>query len=133
MSLKWFTKKRLLIIGAVVVVLLVVVVIVSKVLNSGDELSVREVRSQGSSLIGQDVRVGGQVARGSVQTDPRTGMVLFTLTQGTDSVQVAYDGRLPDSFRTGSNIYVEGQYAANGTIQADKLDNGRSAFCNICH
>jgi cytochrome c-type biogenesis protein CcmE len=51
--------------------------------------------------VGQRLRVGGMVMPGSVQRDPNSLKVTFTIYDAEGSVDVSYEGILPDLFREG--------------------------------
>ena len=67
----------------------------------------------------QRLRVGGLVEEGSVQkgTGPQ---VRFVVTDLAHSVPVTYNGILPDLFREGQGIVVEGRIR-NGVLVADQV------------
>lgn len=68
---------------------------------------------------GASLRIGGLVEEGSVVRDgPR---VTFRVTDLTSSVPVAYTGVLPDLFREGQGIVVEGKLAPDGTFAATRV------------
>jgi cytochrome c-type biogenesis protein CcmE len=72
---------------------------------------------------GKNVKVGGRVLDGTIERDS-TG-VHFTiedLTGKTDTVNVVYDGQMPNTFDAGVDVVVVGKYASNGAlITADQL------------
>ena len=53
--------------------------------------------------VGQRLRVGGMVMPGSVQRDPNSLKVTFTIYDAEGSVDVSYEGILPDLFREGQS------------------------------
>ncbi|HEX4113599.1 MAG TPA: cytochrome c maturation protein CcmE [Stellaceae bacterium] len=67
---------------------------------------------------GRRLRVGGLVADGSVHraTDGKT--VTFEVTDKVHQVPVTYSGQLPDLFREGQGVVVEGVREADGSILA---------------
>ena len=69
----------------------------------------------------QRVRVGGEVAPGSIER--HGGQVTFRLSQDAASVPVVYVGNdtLPDTFTGGSQAIIEGSYASNGVFQAEQI------------
>ena len=77
-----------------------------------------------SQLAGQDgrVSVAGKVVGTPTGTARGLSGLHFTLrdVQGTASVPVVYRGSVPDLFRTGRDVSVEGSLQ-NGVFVADKL------------
>ena len=70
------------------------------------------------------VRVGGRVVPGSVRFDQKTLDLRFTLVDietGRVSYPVHYQGPLPDTFREGRDVVVEGRYHAGGGIEATNV------------
>ena len=74
---------------------------------------------QGKVPLNQTVRAGGMVLDGSVQRASDSLAVAFTLTdyQGADFV-VTYTGILPDLFREGQGVLVEGILNQRGIFEA---------------
>tara|TARA_B100000902_G_scaffold12788_1_gene15586 strand:+ start:53 stop:526 length:474 start_codon:yes stop_codon:yes gene_type:complete len=74
---------------------------------------------QGKVPLNQTVRAGGMVLDGSVQRASDSLAVAFTLTdhQGADFV-VTYTGILPDLFREGQGVLVEGVLNQRGVFEA---------------
>ena len=70
----------------------------------------------------RNIRAGGMVAEGTVQRDSQSLAVNFVLTdrQGSDFV-VSYTGILPDLFREGQGLLVEGQIQEDGTFLAHEV------------
>ena len=69
--------------------------------------------------LNQTLRAGGMVLEGSVERASDSLAVAFTLTdyQGSDFV-VTYTGILPDLFREGQGILVEGMLNQAGVFEA---------------
>ena len=67
------------------------------------------------------LRLGGLVETGSVarQGDGRT--IDFRVTDGNSAVPVVFSGVLPDLFREGQGVVVEGALAKNGVFKADTV------------
>lgn len=57
---------------------------------------------------GEHLRVGGYVLPGSVKRDTTSLQVSFTLYDARGKVNVSYDGILPDLFREGQGVVVQG-------------------------
>ncbi len=64
----------------------------------------------------QAIRLGGLVAVDSVQREGHD--VRFKITDHIESVEVAYSGILPDLFREGQGVVVEGKLAPGGLFEA---------------
>ena len=75
----------------------------------------------GQARPGQMFRMGGLVANGSVQREPGSMTVRFTLTDMQHSVPIVYTGILPDLFREGQGIVVHGAISADGKFTADDV------------
>lgn len=67
--------------------------------------------------VGVSFRLGGLVAPGSVQRGQGT-TVVFTVTDGVKTVPVRYTGILPDLFREGQGVIVQGKLDAEGQFLA---------------
>lgn len=74
-----------------------------------------------SSCAGQTVRVAGFVAPTGLVKDDATQTVRFvitdTATSATPTMPVVYKGIVPDAFKAGAQVVVEGTYQ-NGVFQA---------------
>ena len=68
---------------------------------------------------GQRLRLGGLVTENSVKK-PGGGVTVFKVTDTTKTVTVRYKGILPDLFREGQGVVVEGHFEA-GTFQAEEV------------
>ncbi len=68
---------------------------------------------------GQRVRVGGLVSEGTVKKDGT--QVSFEVSDGAKSMKVSYNGLLPDLFREGQGVVVEGRVETPGTMVADTV------------
>jgi cytochrome c-type biogenesis protein CcmE len=75
----------------------------------------------GEAPLQHSIRVGGLVVPGSVQRDPASLRVKFTLTDTAHQVQVHYEGILPDLFKEGQGIIARGMLTENGVIQAEEV------------
>jgi cytochrome c-type biogenesis protein CcmE len=67
---------------------------------------------------GRSLRIGGLVEVGCVKRDSVWVTVHFTVTDLKTSVPVTYRGVLPDLFREGQGVVVEGTLAAGGAFTA---------------
>jgi cytochrome c-type biogenesis protein CcmE len=69
---------------------------------------------------GERIRLGGLVKEGSV-TRGENLAVRFEVTDGRNSIKVAYQGLLPDLFREGQGVVTEGTLETGGTFKADSV------------
>jgi cytochrome c-type biogenesis protein CcmE len=65
-------------------------------------------------------RLGGMVAKGSVQKTAGTLDVKFLVTDFKHTVPVSYSGLLPDLFREGQGVVAHGRLR-DGTFVADEI------------
>lgn len=66
----------------------------------------------------QMIRIGGLVVVDSVQQDEESLKVNFIVTDNQSEVPVYYEGILPDLFREGEGIVVQGKLDSAGNMQA---------------
>jgi cytochrome c-type biogenesis protein CcmE len=64
------------------------------------------------------VRIGGLVEEQSVVRVDAGKSVTFKVTDGANTVAVAYSGSLPDLFREGQGVVAEGKLGKDGVFQA---------------
>ena len=68
---------------------------------------------------GRRMRIGGLVEEGSVKKDGK--LVSFKITDITNTVPVAYAGILPDLFREGQGVVVEGRIEKDKQFHASEV------------
>src|SRR5690349_19979266 len=81
--------------------------------NSTSHIAGKSVASAGR------IRMGGLVEPGSVDRGPEL-RIQFKVTDGNAAIPVTYKGTLPDLFREGQGVVVDGRYA-NGMFTADTV------------
>ena len=117
------TRKRRLI--AVLVIILGVgaaAVVAMKALNENMLFFVSPTDVEEQNLpAGKRFRLGGLVAGGSVSRASDSLSVKFVVTDGAASVDVMYDGILPDLFREGQGIIAIGQLKPEGYFEAAEV------------
>jgi cytochrome c-type biogenesis protein CcmE len=79
-----------------------------------------DIKAQGVPQ-GRLVHVGGLVEQGSVQHESDGNTVDFRITDGSSTVGVVYRGALPDIFREGQGVVVEGKLDGTGVVRADSV------------
>jgi len=70
---------------------------------------------------GKRFRLGGLVAGGSVSRAEDSLAVQFVVTDGAASVDVTFDGILPDLFREGQGIIAIGELSSAGHFEAAEV------------
>ncbi len=70
---------------------------------------------------GRRLRLGGLVQQSSVVRSADGKTVRFRVTDGNNAVAVTYTGLLPDLFREGQGVVVEGKLGADGALDADTV------------
>ena len=69
----------------------------------------------------QRLRLGGLVEEGSWQREEGTTLERFVVTDMENSVNVVYDGLLPDLFREGQGIVAEGHFRDGVFVASEVL------------
>jgi cytochrome c-type biogenesis protein CcmE len=69
--------------------------------------------------VGQLVRLGGYVVPGSVGHAGST--LTFTITDGTQTMPVVSTGAVPELFKAGQGVVLEGAMATDGRFHSDTL------------
>ena len=70
---------------------------------------------------GNRIRLGGLVAAGTVTRASDSLAVSFIVTDGAASVEVRFDGILPDLFREGQGVIAIGELAPDGHFVAHEV------------
>jgi cytochrome c-type biogenesis protein CcmE len=69
----------------------------------------------------QSVRVAGVVQAGSVTRNDAQEQIAFTIVDGKQTLPVSYSGVVPDIFRPGVQVVIEGHYSGQGAFNAQTL------------
>lgn len=72
-------------------------------------------------VVGQRLRIGGMVVKGSVKRDEHSLKVSFDLVDTGPVVTVHYEGILPDLFREGQGIVAQGTLVDATTVHATEV------------
>ncbi len=83
--------------------------------------TVGELMEQGNSIYGETVRVNGLVAPGSIEQESSSFIMRFTIINGEASLPVVYQGVVPDAFRVGNEVVIEGYLDSDSTFQANTI------------
>ena len=81
----------------------------------------KELRAAGSKAVGATVRLGGQVAAGSVKRGDGVSDLEFDVTDGTALVHVVSRGVPPQLFRDRIGVVVEGTMTKGGSFESHRL------------
>ncbi len=84
-------------------------------------LTVSEVLAEVPESQNQTIRVGGNVSPGSVQWDPKNLKLVFKMGDEKGTLDVDYRGVVPDSFKPGGEVIVEGKYNKDGKFLATAI------------
>jgi cytochrome c-type biogenesis protein CcmE len=82
-------------------------------------LTPTDVVAHHKAEVGQQIRLGGYVVPGSVRHV--SSVLMFTVTDGTDSMQISDTGAVPELFKAGQGVVLEGALSADGRFHADNL------------
>ncbi len=83
--------------------------------------TVSEFMSRQGSVSGQTVRLSGQVTPGSVVPEAGGSTLRFTITEEGSSLPVIYSGVIPDTFKAGSDVVIEGHLNSSGVFEAGTI------------
>jgi cytochrome c-type biogenesis protein CcmE len=75
----------------------------------------------GKAPVGQPIRLGGMVVKGSVQRATDSLQLRFELTDFKATVPVVYTGILPDLFGEGQGAVASGVLNAQGVLEATEI------------
>jgi cytochrome c-type biogenesis protein CcmE len=84
-------------------------------------LTISEVLASPTEELTETQKVGGLVTAGSVQWDPKTLKLSFKLEDEQANLIVNYSGVVPDSFKPGTEVIVEGTYRGDGNFWAKTI------------
>ena len=114
-------KKKFLIGGTIVFLAIGYLAYVGFMDSATYYYTVSELKGMGSSIHGNSVRVSGQVAPGSIEQEPVNLTMRFTIIEGEESLPVVYRGAVPDAFKVGNDVVVDGNLSSSGIFQANTI------------
>jgi cytochrome c-type biogenesis protein CcmE len=115
-------KRRLIGVLVIVIGVSIAAVVAIKSLNENMLFFVSPSDVQEQALpAGKRFRLGGLVSGGSLSRASDSLAVTFTVTDGAHSVDVQYDGILPDLFREGQGIIAIGALSDAGHFEASEV------------
>ncbi|GAA0214431.1 cytochrome c maturation protein CcmE [Kangiella japonica] len=77
--------------------------------------------SQGKAPMDRTIRVGGLVAYNSVKRADDGLEVVFTVTDNQNTLDIRYEGILPDLFKEGQGVIAEGKLVSKTEFKATKV------------
>jgi cytochrome c-type biogenesis protein CcmE len=81
----------------------------------------KELRAAGDRAVGASIRLGGQVAVGSVKPGDGVSDLEFDVTDGANRVHVLSHGVPPQLFRDRIGVVVEGTMTSTGVFEGHRL------------
>jgi cytochrome c-type biogenesis protein CcmE len=113
-------KKKFLVGGAIVFLAIGYLGFIGFQSSATYYYEVSELLARESSIYGENVRVHGQVAPGSVEQEAQGRLLRFYIAdiEGDGSLPVVYQGVVPDTFKEEAEVVVEGQLNSDGIFQA---------------
>jgi cytochrome c-type biogenesis protein CcmE len=139
-------RAKFIIGGAMIIVAIVYLIYASTKASAQYFFTIDELQARGQSMLGQNVRISGAVIGDSIQYDPQTLSLHFTIAnvpadnkqieaQGglaavlhaavTDSsrtrMQIVYNGPKPDLLRDEAQAIMTGHLAGDNVFHADEL------------
>jgi cytochrome c-type biogenesis protein CcmE len=114
-------QRRLVLIGSALAVLVLAVGLALTALKDSIVFfnSPTDVVEKGVAP-GMRIRLGGLVKDGSIERGENL-QVRFAVTDGRNTIPVAYQGLLPDLFREGQGVVTEGVLDPGGLFKADSV------------
>ena len=115
-------RKNRTILGVAIIVVLLGFLAVSSFSNSlSYYMTVTELKEQGESAYSETVNINGSVILESINWEPENQLLQFTLTDGGETLDVIYEGSLPNNFREATSVVVSGQYSEDGIFRSNKM------------
>jgi cytochrome c-type biogenesis protein CcmE len=117
------TKNHKFLIGGVLLLAVVVGLIVYSTFSTAAYyMTVSEVNQDAAQMVGQRVRVSGQVVAESENWNPQEVTLRFSIHDETGAeLPVVFYGPRPDNFQRAAEAIAEGTLLADGSFQADTL------------
>jgi len=81
---------------------------------------VGELMDEANSITGQTVRVSGNVADDVVKNGLELRFTILDMSDSETSLPVVYSGAVPDTFKVGNQVVVEGKYTG-GVFEAEAI------------
>lgn len=83
--------------------------------------TVTELTERAGSLGGTSLRVSGVIDGGSVKREAGGNTLKFNILESGKSLPVVYQGTVPDAFKAGNEVVVEGILNSAGVFEANTI------------
>ncbi|MEN9774110.1 MAG: hypothetical protein RL322_1180 [Pseudomonadota bacterium] len=77
--------------------------------------------AEGKAPVDRIFRIGGLVKEGSLSREASGTLVRFQVTDNARTIQVAYNGILPDLFKEGRGVVAQGSMQSDGSFVAREV------------
>lgn len=115
-------KSRLITVLSIVVILGVAIGLMLYALKQNINLFYTPTELKAASVqTDQVIRIGGFVKKNSVQFDKSGQSVRFIVTDNKNDIAVTYHGLLPNLFREGQGVVIEGSMNASQVMVASQV------------
>lgn len=87
-------------------------------------MTAAELHAKGEAAYTETVRIGGQVREDSVQQDEASNTLRFVVQDKNapdHSINVVYRGVVPDAFKPGNEVVIDGRLGRDNTFTATNL------------
>ncbi len=109
-------------VGAGIILAAIVGLVIFGLTQTGQwSVNLAELRAKGDGVIGQGVRVSGQLEANSIEKDVPSNKIAFVLTDGTNRLPVSYHGVVPDTFDRAVEVVAEGRLNPDGSFTATNV------------
>lgn len=81
---------------------------------------VGELLGEANSITGQTIRASGNVADDVVKDGLELRFTILDMSDSETSLPVVYSGAVPDTFKVGNQVVVEGKYTG-GVFEAESI------------
>ena len=116
-----FRNKKVLVVVAIIFLAVAYLIYSGIQSTSMYYMTVDELLAQGVTAGGEPVRIGGKVVEGTVQSEPKSMTLRFVAAGESKTIPVVYKGVVPDSFKPGAEVVLEGRLSLGGTFEANTL------------
>jgi cytochrome c-type biogenesis protein CcmE len=116
-------KKTKFVIGSALIVVAIGYLITAGISSTSQYFfTVDELMSQKISYAGEGLKVKGNVVNGSIVRDSENYLKInFAIEDKSSNLNVTYEGIIPDMFKDGQEVVVEGTLAQDGVFHANTL------------